>query len=159
MIVADEEKPIKVSDFRMFTPEGELRPEYQDLPDAPVPPPVPEAPTAPAVPTGVAPAPAAEVPAPEPADGPATDPQFLELIRSIATSAYAALGFLAEPGQPVRADLAGARRIIEWIGALERKTRKNLSFEEQDMLSRALYELQMAFVEASGPPRGRPAGT
>jgi hypothetical protein len=151
--LADEDKPIKVSDFRMFTPEGDLRPEYRDLADAPAPAAEPAA--APAAPE---PAAAAATPEPLPAEGPATDPQFLELIRSIATSAYAALGFLAEPGTPVRADLAGARRVIEWIGALERKSRNNLSFEEQDMLARALYELQMAFVEASGPPRGRPAG-
>lgn len=155
--MADEEKPIKVSDFRMFTPEGELRPEYRDLPDAT--PPAPEPAAAPAAPAAPGPAAAAAETPPKATDGPATDPQFLELIRSIATSAYAALGFLAEPGSPVRTDLAGARRIIEWIGALERKTRKNVSFEEQDMLARALYELQMAFVEASGPPpRGRPAG-
>ena len=41
--VPDEDKPIKVSDFRMFTPDGELKPEYRDLetasPAAPEPPP------------------------------------------------------------------------------------------------------------------------
>src|ERR1043166_7002000 len=40
--VADEEKPIKVSDFRMFTPDGELKPEYRDLETAASTPPDPE---------------------------------------------------------------------------------------------------------------------
>jgi hypothetical protein len=48
--------------------------------------------------------------------------------------------------------------MIEWLALLERKTRNNLSFAEQDLLSRALYELRMAYVESSGaatPPPTR----
>ena len=149
--MADEEKPIKVSDFRMFTPDGELKPEYRDLEDAPVPEPA----AAPAPPPAEAPPP----PAPESPSPGGADPEFVDLIRSLATSAYAALGLLGgEPGPGAPGDLAGARRMIEWLALLERKTRNNLSFAEQDLLSRALYELRMAFVEASGaasPPPTR----
>jgi len=157
--VADEEKPIKVSDFRMFTPEGELKPEYRDL-DTDTPEADPPGP--PKAEAAVAAAPPSPEPAPAPAgtDAPpgAAEPDFVDLVRSLATSAYAALGLLAEPGAPSARDLPGARRLIDWLSLLERKTRSNLSFAEQDLLTRALYELRMAYVEASGvaaapPPR------
>ena len=141
--MADEEKPIKVSDFRMFTPDGELKPEYRDLEDAPAP-----------EPAAAAPPPREErpetPPEPEPAPTGSVDPEFVDLVRSLATSAYSALGLLAEPGTGATRDLPGARRMIEWLGLLERKTRNNLSFAEQELLTRALYELRMAYVEASG---------
>lgn len=138
----DEEKPIKVSDFRMFTPDGELKPEYRDLDTAASTPPEPEP----------RPAPEPEIPPsePTPPSGPAAEADFVDLVRSLATSAYAALGLLAEPGAPVARDLPGARRLIDWLSLLERKTRNNLSFPEQELLTRALYELRMAYVEASG---------
>ena len=153
--MSDEEKPIKVSDFRMFTPDGELKPEYRDLEDAPVPEPAPPPATSAAGPDD---APPREPEAAAPSGG--ADPEFIDLIRSLATSAYAALGLLAEPGAGAGAphDLAGARRMIEWLALLERKTRNNLSFAEQDLLRRALSELRMAFVESSGaatPPPTR----
>jgi hypothetical protein len=150
--VADEEKPIKVSDFRMFTPDGELKPEYRDLETASADATAPEPPKAQAPPP---PPPTAPPPSPEPAPegghaaAGAAEPDFVDLVRSLATSAYAALGLLAEPGVPSAQDLPGARRLIDWLSLLERKTRSNLSFAEQDLLTRALYELRMAYVEAS----------
>jgi len=153
--VADEEKPIKVSDFRMFTPDGELKPEYRDLENASEPDPPPAAPPPPPPPAADA---AAAEPESEPPPPGGADPDFVDLVRSLATSAYSALGLLTEPGAGGGRDLAGARRMIEWIALLERKTRNNLSFAEQDLLTRALYELRMAYVEASGvatPPPTR----
>jgi hypothetical protein len=153
--VADEEKPIKVSDFRMFTPDGELKPEYRDLETASPDVPAPEPPQAQAPPPPPSPSPE---PGPEEraASGPA-EPDFVDLVRSLATSAYAALGLLAEPGVPSAQDLPGARRLIDWLSLLERKTRSNLSFAEQDLLTRALYELRMAYVEASGAAAAPPS--
>ena len=46
--------------------------------------------------------------------------------------------------------------MIEWLAVLEQKTRGNLNFEETDLLSRALYELRMAYVEAVRPPGREP---
>ena len=145
--MADEQKPLKVSDFRMFTPDGKLKPEYQDLENAP--PPAPSSP---------APEPPKSEPEPPPQSraGDAGETEFLDLVRSLATSAYASLGLLAEPGAKVEIDVAGARRFIDWLSMLERKTRNNLSFSEQNLLTRVLYELRLAFVEASGPPRPAP---
>ena len=47
--------------------------------------------------------------------------------------------------------------MIDWLAVLEQKTRGNLSFEESDLLSRVLYELRMAYVEAMRPPGREPA--
>ena len=47
--------------------------------------------------------------------------------------------------------------MIEWLVILEQKSRGNLNFEETDLLSRALYELRMAYVEAVRPPGREPA--
>ncbi len=148
--MADEERPIKVSDFRMFTADGELKPEYRDLDTA----------ASPAA-TEAAPEPVKSEAPPEPAaplppEAGGAEADFVDLIRSLATSAYAALGLLGEPGAPVARDLPGAQRLIEWLSLLERKTRNNLTLAEQDLLTRALYELRMAYVEASGVPMAPP---
>jgi hypothetical protein len=74
--------------------------------------------------------------------------EFARIVSSLATTAYSALGLLADPATGARhRDLAIARQMIDWLGVLEQKTRGNLSFEETDLLSRALYELRLAYVE------------
>jgi len=163
----DEEKPIRVVDRRMFTPDGELRPDYQAEES------VEAANASPLAGAAVAPpqeAPAAatpEPPAPEPvaapgegtgADEPPAEPRdpgsdFTSLVRSLATTAYSALGLLPDPSGVQRRDAAVARQMIDWLSMLEVKTRGNISFEESDFLARVLYELRLAFVEASGPAR------
>src|SRR5438477_4364101 len=92
LVVAEqEEKPIRVVDRRMFTPEGELRQEFQaeqepEPEPARTPSPPPEALAAEKPPES----PDAEEP-PEPPAG-SEEPQgdFVSLIRSLATTAYAA---------------------------------------------------------------------
>jgi hypothetical protein len=69
----------------------------------------------------------------------------------VATNAYSALGLLPDAAGRSHADLAIARQMIEWLSLLEQKTRGNLSFEESDFLSRAIYELRLAFVEVTRP--------
>lgn len=146
--MAENEKPIKVSDFRMFTPDGRLKPEFQELENAAPPPPEPAAP--PVEPrTEARPAEAAE-PEREPGGGDA-EADFVDLVRLLATNAYAAMGLLTEPGRKGPVDLEAARRMIDWLALLERKTRNNLTFAEQSLLSRILYELRMSFVEATAP--------
>ena len=169
-MAGDEEKPIRIVDRRMFTPDGELRPDYQ--PEEPVRATPGPAPTPAASPASPAPAPAAAAvperepePAPqeaasgaeEPAEGPAGEPQeprsdFASLVRSLATTAYSALGLLPDPAGSRRRDPVIARQMIDWLAMLELKTRGTLSFEESDFLSRVLYELRLAFVEITRPP-------
>jgi Domain of unknown function (DUF1844) len=159
VLVAEGDRAIKVQDFRMFTPDGELRPEYRDLESSAqtVPPekPAPENPEAPAPAQTAAPPPLSALPEPQSSapESPEEESDFTDLVRQLATSAYAALGLLAEPGAKRGVDLPGARRMIDWLTALELKTRNNLSFAEQNLLSGLLYEIRLAFVEAEAAAR------
>ncbi len=163
-----EDKPIRVVDRRMFTPEGELRPGFEPDEAVAEPPrvetpraeaPRAQAPRAAAPPAAAAPSPDAateETPVPPESDLP-SEPrsEFARIVSSLATTAYSALGLLADPGAGPRQhrDLAVARQMIDWLAVLEQKTRGNLSFEESDLLARALYELRLAYVEVGRAPK------
>jgi hypothetical protein len=146
-----DEKRIRVVDRRMFTPEGELRPEFEaeervsppepaprptETPRTEIPPPRPEKPRTNAADT---------------ASGEEPRSDFATMVRSLATTAYSALGLLPDPAGGRHRDPMMARQMIDWLGVLEQKTRGNLSFEESDFLSRALYELRLAYVEVTRP--------
>lgn len=161
-MVEREEKPIRVVDRRMFTPEGELRPGFEpEEPPASPPRPPPVAPparsTPPSADAGESTTPEADASPPPPGDEPsgssAPGSEFARIVSSLATTAYSALGLLADPAAGGRQrDLTIARQMIDWLGVLEQKTRGNLSFEESDLLSRALYELRLAYVEVGRAP-------
>lgn len=163
----EEEKPIRVVDRRMFTADGELRPEYQTTasePPPPTPPPAAAQPSVPVPAAAPAPAPASEAPPgagadaaePPPADelgGGEPRTAFALIIQMLAMPAYAALGMVPDPASGrQRVDRAAAREMIDLLAVLEQKTRGNLSFEESNFLSRVLYDLRLAFVEVSRPP-------
>ena len=163
----EEEKPIRVVDRRMFTADGELRPEYRSTASEPAPPSAtpPPAPTpASAAPPKASPPPppaAADEPAagekdePPPAEGAAGEPRgaFALIVQMLAMPAYAALGLVPDPASGrQRVDRAVAREMIDLLAVLEQKTRGNLSFEESNFLSRVLYDLRLAFVEVTRPP-------
>jgi len=174
--VADkEEKPIRVVDRRMFTAEGELRPDFEpeESPAPPSPPPpaasrqAPPSQPRPAPPPAASPAAAppsaastaeqavAEPQEPGEEEVPPGEPagEFSAIVRSLATTAYSAMGLLPDPSGARHRDPAIARQMIDWLGVLESKTRNNLSFEESDFLARVLYELRLAFVEVTRPAR------
>jgi hypothetical protein len=159
-MASDEEKPIRIVDRRMFTPDGELRPDFQ--PDETLDAPARTSEAAPATP----PSPPAEEPE-TPAEAgheetaageqPPVEPQeprsdFASLVRSLATTAYSALGLLPDPSGTRRRDVEIARQMIDWLAVIEQKTRGNISFEESDFLARVLYELRLAYVEMTRPP-------
>jgi len=160
----EEEKPIRVVDRRMFTPEGELRPEFAsegaaEAPERPAPPQERAAP--PVEPTRP---PAGQTPADaeprEPPGGAAAGEEagaprsaFALIVQLLAMPAYAALGMVPDPTSGrQRVDRNAAREMIDLLAVLEQKTRGNLSFEESNFLSRVLYDLRLAFVEVSRPP-------
>jgi len=95
-------------------------------------------------------------PEPEPPPPAAGDSGFLEILRSLGTTAYSSLGLVPDPSGSRRRDPAVARQMIDWLAVLEQKTRGNLTFEESDLLARILYELRMAYVEVMRPPPGEP---
>ena len=151
-----EGKPIRVVDRRMFTPEGELRPGFEpeetvaEAPPRAAAPPAPE----PAAPAAETPAPPDSAATPEPEIPGEPRSEFARIVSSLATTAYSALGLLADPAAgPRHRDLAVARQMIDWLAILEQKTRGNLSFEESDLLSRVLYELRLAYVEVGRAPK------
>jgi hypothetical protein len=154
--VSEEDKPIRVVDRRMFTADGELRPgfEAEEVAEAPKAPP--------AAPSPAAPPPAGTADAAQPlsAEGAAERPTsqaFVTLVSFLATNVYHALGIDPMTGKSLaRRDTAAAQQMIEWLAVLEQKGRGNLNFEETDLLSRALYELRMAYVDAVRPPGGEP---
>lgn len=150
----EEDKPIRVVDRRMFTADGELRPDFQaeERPE-PAKPPAPAPPAPPPPAAGAGPA------TPEAAAGAeaVTSQAFIALVSFLASNVYAALGVDPMTGERLqRREPAAARQMIDWLGALEQKTRGRLSFEESDLLSRVLYELRMAYVEAVRPPGREP---
>ncbi|MDH3290018.1 MAG: DUF1844 domain-containing protein [Gemmatimonadota bacterium] len=101
---------------------------------------------------------------------PSTD--FSSLVASLAAGAATALAQV-HPGEnpdpsggageqaPVSADelaerrrvgLETARHLIDTLGMLERKTKGNLSKEEQDLLESVLTQLRIQYVNAAPKP-------
>jgi hypothetical protein len=163
-------KELKVTDKRIFTPEGDIRDEFKaDIkPSDPRAVKAPEAP--PAAPPEEAPKPAAAAPqanasqanAPQarekpaeerrrPAPGERVEPPstpFALFIEQLIAQAYMALGMLRNPYQPqAKVDPAAARQMIDILQMLQEKTQGNLSPEEEDFLEMHLGELKLAYVQ------------
>ena len=160
---APEKEQIKVTDKRIFTPEGEIREEFQkDIK------PVEPSFSRPATP----PPPLQEKSAPKPpqeerrksAEGPppggdrrrtladkAQNPgtAFSDFVEPLIAQAYMSLGMLRNPYQPNKpaVDAGAARQMIEILTMLKEKTAGNLTPDEDDFLSTHLGELKLAFVQ------------
>ena len=152
-----QREQIKVTDKRIFTPEGEIREEFRkDI--------TPSQPsfTKPAAP----PEPSAEKPAsPHPRAEPGPPPggerrrtladkgqnpgtEFSNFIEPLIAQAYMSLGMLRNPYSPKPTiDTGAARQMIEILTMLKDKTNGNLTPDEEDFLSSHLGELKLAFVK------------
>ncbi len=156
-----KEKPdIKVTDKRIFTPEGEIREEFREQ-------------IRPAEPAAQAARPAeapktteAKPQKPQPQPQPphanerhdshrtladkATNPgtPFSNFIEPLIAQAYMSLGMLRNPYQPqAKIDAGAARQMIEILTLLQEKTKGNLTADEDDFLSTHLGELKLAYVQ------------
>lgn len=90
-----------------------------------------------------------EPPVPE-HDHKTPEPSFRLFITSLAMQAWINLGIIPNPvTDKTQEDLAQAKFLIDSIEMLEKKTKGNLDKEEAEMLEHLLYELRMAFVNAS----------
>jgi hypothetical protein len=149
--MSEDNKPFTVKDRRHFTPEGEVR--KSDTDEA-----TPAPSTAPAPPSGEAAPPVApassdvSAPSREPAAGPAEEPghqypsDLLGLL--ISLGAQASMLLMGGPeGEPP--ELEGARSLIELLGVLKEKTEGRRTPQEDQLIDGLLYELRMAFVQAS----------
>ena len=140
------EESFRVVDRRLFTSEGELRPEIaeeqtreQTQAQAAA------APRDASKSTASAPKPAApEIPSPKP------DRNFQMLIDLLARNAAALLGGIPDPGtgQPYL-DIEGAREMIDMLDTLRTKTHGNLAPEEDRLLSEVLGSLKLSYMEIS----------
>ncbi|WP_128911663.1 DUF1844 domain-containing protein [Granulicella sibirica] len=72
---------------------------------------------------------------------------FDGLVQSIYMTAIMQLGGATPEGQQPQVDLMGAQQSIEMLGTLAEKTAGNLSVEEAALLDRAVFEVQVAFLE------------
>ena len=154
----EDKKPFTVSDRRHFTPEGEVRKSDADEPPAAPPGATGGEPAAPAAASDAAPA-AAPAPAAVPASGvpPAGadadgesgsrfPSDFLGLLISLGAQGSMLL-MVGPEGEPP--DLEGARSLIELLGVLKEKTEGRRTPQEDQLIDGLLYELRMAFVQAT----------
>jgi hypothetical protein len=159
-----QKEQIKVTDKRIFTPEGEIREEFRkDIRPVeptftkPEPPPPAQEKSAPA------PRPPAQEERRTKTEGPppggerrrtladkAQNPgtPFTNFLESLIVQAYMSLGMLRNPYQPKPVvDVEAARQMIEILTMLKDKTEGNLTEAEQDFLAAHLGELKLAFVQ------------
>ena len=172
-----DKREMKVTDRRMFTPEGELRDEFKEVGET-----VGErsggnvgagepAAAPPSVVTGAGagtpaapPRPAPQPPpgAPPPGEGPrAAAPLELPGGGGPAPGFYDLIGLLAEPasiylqqaqegGEDRAQNLELARIHLELLEVLRRKTAGNVTAQESAALEDVLYRLRMGYVQVRG---------
>jgi hypothetical protein len=128
-------RKIKVVDRRWFTDGGDLREERPVGTARPEPKPEPT------------PAPEAETQRASEdsqAASQATSQLFLELVATLAQQAELFMvGGQGLPRQPEQ-----ARRLVDYLGILETKTRGNLSPEEKQILGNVVFQLRSLYLQA-----------
>jgi Domain of unknown function (DUF1844) len=152
-------KELKVTDKRIFTPDGEIRDEFKKE----IKPADPEPAQPAAAPAPERPAPAQgerrqqpQQPRPpqeerrrtiaDKANNPGTP--FTNFIEPLIAQAYMSLGMLRNPYQPqAKIDAPAARQMIEILTLLQEKTVNNLTADEEDFLQTHLGELKLAYVQ------------
>lgn len=164
--MSNEKKEIKVTDKRMFTPDGELREEYRVLAEkstatttatAPAPEPAPAAPAT-SQPSREREAPQSPRRAPEPdarLDLPETPPElggpsFFDLVAMLAEPVPIYLGDAVLPDGQDATNLEMARFYIDLLAVLRQKTAGNLTAQESAFLEDLLYRMRVRYVQKRG---------
>jgi hypothetical protein len=167
----NEEQPnFKVTDRRLFNPDGTPRdvpPEEKPEPK-PVPPPELASEPAPAAEASASTqsAQSTTTPAHEPAEPDedelpdAENPAgFANFIMSIASNAASSLGMMEHPVTHKReVDLELAKHWIDTLGMLERKTKGNLAPQEEKILESLLADLRMQYVSLTSSASPKASG-
>jgi hypothetical protein len=154
---------IKVTDRRMFTPDGRVREDYAEPESAaeasPPAAPAASAAQAPAVPPpdGV---PETFSPHAPPASGaphlelpgapPGLGPSFLDLVGVLTEPVPFYLGDAALPDGQTMENLEAARLHIDLLDVLRQRTAGNLTAQEQGVLDDLLYRLRVRYVQKRG---------
>ncbi len=77
------------------------------------------------------------------------DVTFSVFIMSLNTSALFHLGEIADPETGAKMqNMILAKQTIDTLNVLREKTKGNLTEEEEDMISKFLYDLKMRYVKA-----------
>ena|SRR5437764_11891100 len=156
MATTSDSKPkeLKVTDKRIFTPEGDIREEFRSdiKPSEPQPSRAvekpPETPPQERREKNSGPPPGGErrQSLKDKAESPGTP--FAEFVQQLIAQAYMFLGMLRSPHSPKPiVDTVAAREMIEILTMLKEKTAGNLTVEEDDFLAAHLGELKLAFVQ------------
>lgn len=157
--MSNEKKELKVTDKRMFTPDGELREEYRFIdekstsaPAAPEPVPAPQAP-----PPAEARGREAGLLAAEPPEAAGEDfstmppelggPGFFDLVAMIAEPVPIYLGDARLPDGQSAVNLEMARLHIDLMEVLRQKTLGNLDPQEAAFLEDLLYRMRVRYVQ------------
>ena len=147
-------RELKVTDKRIFTPEGDIREEFKreispaepQTARTPEPSPAPPPEPAPEPPQARAPGEERRRTIADKASNPNT--AFTNFIEPLIAQAYMSLGLLRNPYQPqAKIDTGAARQMIEILTLLKDKTKGNLDPDEADFLDTHLGELKLAFVQ------------
>ncbi|HEX5715540.1 MAG TPA: DUF1844 domain-containing protein [Thermoanaerobaculia bacterium] len=175
--MGSQDKEIKVTDKRMFTPEGELREEYRFLnekstattmaemtepapeperPEPPRPEPARPEPRRPEPPRSEPPRRAVGYPEPQEDSGfdlagaPQGGPGFLDLAAMLAEPAAIYLGDAPLPDGQWAENLEMARLHIDLLDVLRQKTAGNLTAQESAILEDLIYRLRVRYVQKHG---------
>jgi hypothetical protein len=142
--VSSQEKQIKVTDKRMFTPEGELREEYRFLAEKSTAEPA-------AAPAARTPLPDLEDETAPPLELPGTPegygPSFYDLVQMMAEPIPLYLGDMDLPDGQVVENLEMARLHIDLLDVLRQKTAGNLTAQEASFLEDLLYRARVRYVQ------------
>jgi hypothetical protein len=160
--VANEKKEIKVTDKRMFLPDGKLREEYRFLDEKSTAEPAAEPPAAAAAPPAPAPEPRRPESAPQwepprqagpagwdssplPAD--LEGASFFDLVAMLAEPVPIYLGDAPLPDGQSAENPEMARFHIDLLDVLRQKTAASLTAEESAFLEDLLYRLRVRYVQ------------
>ena len=157
--MANDKKEIKVTDKRMFLPDGKLREEYRFLDEKSTAEPAAEPPAAAQVPAAETrePEPAPQWEPPRPA-GPAgwetsplpadlEEPSFFDLVAMLAEPVPIYLGDAPLPDGQSAENPEMARFHIDLLDVLRQKTAGSLTAEESAFLEDLLYRLRVRYVQ------------
>jgi hypothetical protein len=79
--------------------------------------------------------------------GPLPDLDFSSFIISLAGTAQMSLGLIPHPDSNLAAqNIPAAKQLIDILGILQRKTKGNLTREEETLLEQVLFNLRMHYV-------------
>ncbi len=143
---AAEPKTVKVTDRRMFTPDGELREEYRHLEDVPA----RQEPARPEPDRSEPGTPEAELSEPPPREPEPGEASFFDLVSLLGEHASIYLRQATVPDGEAAQNLEMARLHIDLLDVLKQKTAGNLDREEQALLDDVLYRLRLAVTSQRG---------